>query len=126
MNPRGSLLIRTLVVMAASAVLSLFTRTSALLPGFLLGIILGTANFMFLQSSVSAIFKSAPAAGEKNRVFKSLAGYFVRTIIKFAVLAILVFIFVKYLGIEWLGLITGLLASIIIFISEVLRAKKCQ
>ena len=126
MISRHSIILRSSLVLAAGIIVSLLLGKKTLLPGFILGMVLGTANFLFLELSVSSIFKTVPADSNKNLTTKLVTGYFLKAVVKFTILGLMVFVFVKYFNVDWMGLIAGFFATIILFFSEILRAKKCQ
>lgn len=116
----ANLIRKNIVILLVFAVISVFLNKIELAVGVFLGMAMTNANFMFLQASISKMFSA-----QNGGLSKQLKSYLFRFLAKIALLSLLIIIFMKYLKINWAGFLAGMMLSSFIYITEILRLRKC-
>jgi len=118
------ILLATLGAVLAVSAVFIFIRRADVAAGIFFGAVIGMVNFLFLQVSVKALVAPAGAAAGKNYLVKRLAAYFGRFLAKLLLLAVLLFVLVKLLAVNWLGILLGLLLATAVYMVQVMRKRK--
>ncbi|MCB4791657.1 MAG: ATP synthase subunit I [Elusimicrobia bacterium] len=108
-----------LFTLALFAVFLFLLKKSSLVPGFCLGYMTGFLNFVLLHVSIRDVFDANGTSS--SDIFKKTFLYIIRFFLKMLFLALLLILFVKFLNINWFGLLIGLIASTFVYMMNILR-----
>jgi hypothetical protein len=117
MGTRTALIRNSLICIGSVAVGALILGRPGVLAGFVAGLGIGLANFLFLQSSVQGFGDlSQGGAGAGVRM---LTWFGLRFFLKLLVIAVVLFASVALVKLNWLGMLGGLCAAMALYLNEV-------
>jgi hypothetical protein len=115
------LYINSIVFLVIFILFFIFKKTGVA-AGFSAGYLVGFLNLFLSQMSLASMF-SQPAGGD---VIKKTFSYIMRFFVKMTLLAVVLIVFLKYLKLDWLGMLIGLLSSTFVYLVLVSRNNRCQ
>lgn len=117
---------KNLAVVCLAAVVLVILKKFDLFIGIFLGIAVGLANFFVMQYLVKSTFNYSATVTDGKIPVKQILLYVLQSFLKLMLLAGLLFVFVKFLNVNWLGLLIGLSITMVIYTIESIRARQCQ
>lgn len=111
-----------LIILFIAVVIFFVLKKSGFAAAFTAGYLIGFLNLFLSQMSIKNLFVQ-PAG---NDVIKKTFSYMLRFFVKMTLLAVVLIVFLKYLKLDWLGILIGLISSTFVYLVLISKRNICQ
>ncbi len=117
-------MVNTVIAALLAGVPFLFGHHKGIAAGIIAGALVGAVNFLVLQFSVRSMVAVPLAPASGKHLARHVFGHMALFLLKFVVLAGVLFVLVKILSLSLVGIFIGLALSMALYILQVMKQQR--